>query len=220
MTSAATQLPNGIRSFTAVGKHECSSEDDSDRECIALPLSHRKRRRTLTAPLTPSLPGLSDHYGTNTSDSDEVAVRNMLRRRRNVGVPAADKLARQRCFEYLLSAIDAAWAEYCNSTSYAESQIYMPCSPVSEGEYAQPVSPRTESVSLQPQSQRLMRLKARLLDAKYFLTDIVGSHDPDASSRFWKRWDECKYAAAELVEGDDEDTDNVLEELENGRYYV
>lgn len=35
-----------------------------------------------------------------------------------------DRVARGRCFEYLVSAIDEAWARYCDATSYAEDEVY------------------------------------------------------------------------------------------------
>lgn len=94
----------------------------------------------------------------------------------------------------------------------------MPCSPISEDDLE--VSSRRESVSAQPQSMRLMRLKARLLHAKYVMTDLVNSLDPDSSSQFWKRWDALKYAVVEAAEGEDEDCDTIIEDLEAGRYWV
>lgn len=39
-------------------------------------------------------------------------------------VPLSDKNARSRCFDYLVTAIDEAWARYCNATSYAEDEEY------------------------------------------------------------------------------------------------
>ncbi|GMM56617.1 hypothetical protein DAKH74_032330 [Maudiozyma humilis] len=43
--------------------------------------------------------------------------------KRNV-VPKQDLLARERCFDYIIQAIDEAWAMYCNTTSSAEAQVY------------------------------------------------------------------------------------------------
>ncbi|ODV97262.1 hypothetical protein PACTADRAFT_32736 [Pachysolen tannophilus NRRL Y-2460] len=39
-------------------------------------------------------------------------------------VPDYDRVARSRCFEYLVGAIDEAWARYCDATSYAEEETY------------------------------------------------------------------------------------------------
>lgn len=37
-------------------------------------------------------------------------------------VPSSDKNARSRCFDYLVSAIDEAWARYCTATSYTDDE--------------------------------------------------------------------------------------------------
>ncbi|GAV28505.1 hypothetical protein PMKS-001976 [Pichia membranifaciens] len=39
-------------------------------------------------------------------------------------IPRCDFIARSRCFEYLVGAIDEAWARYCDSTSYDEDLAY------------------------------------------------------------------------------------------------
>ncbi|ODV87079.1 hypothetical protein CANARDRAFT_216778 [[Candida] arabinofermentans NRRL YB-2248] len=39
-------------------------------------------------------------------------------------IPDSDFVARSRCFEYLVGAIDEAWARYCDATSYAEDEVY------------------------------------------------------------------------------------------------
>jgi hypothetical protein len=39
-------------------------------------------------------------------------------------IPSQDFIARSRCFEYLVGAIDEAWARYCDSTSYDEDVAY------------------------------------------------------------------------------------------------
>jgi len=48
-----------------------------------------------------------------------------------------DQIARNRCFEYLVSAIDEAWARYCDATTYAEDEVYnndyLPNTPASLG---------------------------------------------------------------------------------------
>lgn len=76
--------------------------------------------------------------------------------------------------------------------------------------------------SEQPDSVRLLNLKKRLMNAKYFLQDLTDSEDLQSSASFWNRWDMIKYAAIELVEenGDDDDVvESVTDELEAGRYY-
>jgi hypothetical protein len=50
-----------------------------------------------------------------------------------------DQTARNRCFDYLVGAIDEAWARYCDATSYAEDEAlnktveYLPNTPASIG---------------------------------------------------------------------------------------
>lgn len=184
------------------------------------------------------------------------------KRRKSVLVPDSDRVARQNCFDYLVTAIDEVWAQYCDCTSSAESKLYeedvaqqqprhmsfsesdkiLPNSPVSlcgeedqEDEYSSgpetpPIGnkqkPRSKSVTVaafdQPKSIKLLNLKKRLLNAKYFLSDLAESLDPLSSSEFWHRWDMIKYATIELVEedGDDDETvEAVTDELEEGRYY-
>ncbi|KAG2735480.1 hypothetical protein G9P44_001694 [Scheffersomyces stipitis] len=43
---------------------------------------------------------------------------------RNNSIPDTDKCSRSRCFEYLVGAIDEAWARYCDATAYVEDEVY------------------------------------------------------------------------------------------------
>lgn len=161
------------------------------------------------------------------------------RRRKSLVVPECDTTARQRCFDYLVGAIDEVWAQYYDLTSSAETVLYdveLPNSPESlcddsanesdsTAHAVQPTAGRAghrASVSEQPKSLRLMNLKKRLLNAKYFMEDLVETTDVDAAAEFWHRWDMIKYAVVELVEeeGDDDDlVDEVCEDLEHGRFF-
>lgn len=202
------------------------------------------------------------------------------RKRRPAIVPESDVVARARCFEYLVSAIDEVWAQYCSFTSYAEDEMYnedhgrkpqmtarkvreadIPNSPTSlyeedaayyssTNESQGPMTPYAYgdgsswtghqymgspkcmqpkqanaclAPSEQPDSVRLLNVKKRLMNAKYFLQDITEREDLDASHAFWSRWDMIKYAAIGLVEEDGDDDDEVVEsateELEEGRHY-
>lgn len=51
-------------------------------------------------------------------------VTNRSLKHNNGSIPRCDLVARFRCFEYLVGAIDEAWARYCNSTSYDEDLAY------------------------------------------------------------------------------------------------
>lgn len=68
-----------------------------------------------TSPISAANLGISLGYQSGCSGS---------RKRRTVTVSEQDRIARQRCFDYLVSAIDQVWAQYCESTSCAESQLY------------------------------------------------------------------------------------------------
>lgn len=87
-------------------------------------------------------------------------------------------------------------------------------------------SPKCANSSLapseQPDSVRLLNVKKRLMNAKYFLQDLCEREEVEASQAFWTRWDMVKYTAIELVEedgDDDEIVEQVTEELEEGRHY-
>ncbi|RLP62582.1 hypothetical protein L150_01281 [Candida albicans Ca529L] len=42
----------------------------------------------------------------------------------NNSIPIADRNARTRCFEYLIGAIDEAWARYCDATTSFEDDVF------------------------------------------------------------------------------------------------
>lgn len=236
--------------------HKCEGMNSSDEERTHLSVISRrlqKRRKTNSSLVSNpfgSIPS-SDHSPSKTFiglenngafDDDDITSEPTSRRRKSLQAPEPDKMARQRCYDYLHTAIDAVWAEYCDSTAYAESLKYMPHSPVSEledsiflssGEEDEALCStgkgrttsfskghqRSESISMQPQSQSLMRQKKRLLDAKYYLSHFVGAPDTHSSATFWRVWDQLKYSTVELVEGDDDEADEVIDDLEAGRFY-
>lgn len=39
-------------------------------------------------------------------------------------IPSTDRAARSRCFDYLVGAIDEAWARYCDATTHVEDEVY------------------------------------------------------------------------------------------------
>lgn len=182
---------------------------------------------------------LSDDLSTSPKSFQQQRHQN-----RRSAVPESDLNARQRCYEYIHTAIDAVWAEYCNSTAYAESQKYLPNSPISDGDdfgvvssgddgAASPQQPgmspqatyvskrdvRSDSISMQPLNQSLMKQKKRLVDAKYLLSHFVSAPDTSSSAYFWQVWDHMKYNTAELVEGDDDEIEEVIDDLEEGRCF-
>lgn len=67
----------------------------------------------------------------NTQASNDIPTMNtntFLNRgfnlRQSGNIPSSDFIARSRCFEYLVGAIDEAWARYCDSTSRDEDIAY------------------------------------------------------------------------------------------------
>ncbi|CAG88240.2 DEHA2E15730p [Debaryomyces hansenii CBS767] len=152
-----------------------------------------------------------------------------------------DKTSRSRCFEYLVGAIDEAWARYCDVTTSVEDEVYGYNTPSSiatddedylgnttditdyESDFEISKS-RQSSISTgdKTNSSSLQALKDRLTKAKYFLQDLVDSDDLTDVVSFWKRWDMIKYATIELVEDDDDDEiiESTIDELEDGRCFV
>lgn len=80
----------------------------------------------------------------------------------------------------------------------------------------------SRTVSNLPDSVKLQSLKSRLTNAKHDLEQVYDSKENDDSCSFWRRWDMIKYSAVEMMEEDDDDEiiENVIEELEQGRWYM
>lgn len=80
----------------------------------------------------------------------------------------------------------------------------------------------SRTVSNLPDSVKLQSLKSRLTKAKGDLEQVYDSSEFADGCAFWRRWDMIKYSAVEMMEEDDDDEiiENVIEELEQGRYYV
>ena len=120
----------------------------------------------------------------------------------NHSVAIADRNARVRCFDYLIGAIDEAWARYCDATTYVEDEVHGYITPAS-----------LASDCSDDDDKELMNLKQRLIRSKEFLQDHIESHDMDDVRKFWHRWDVTKYQMLDVMEDDDD----VLDELECGR---
>lgn len=122
----------------------------------------------------------------------------------NQSVAIADRNARARCFEYLVGAIDEAWARYCDATAYVEDEVHG---------YITPASLASGDDEDDEDDKELMNVKCRLLRSKDFLQDHIESFDINDVKKFWHRWDITKYQMLDVME----DEDDVLEELESGR---
>lgn len=156
-------------------------------------------------------------------------------------ISEGDKVSRSRCFDYLVGAIDEAWARYCDVTTSVEDAVYGYNTPTSiatdDEDYLGNTTDITDyesdfelskghsrktSKEDNSNSSNLQALKDRLTKAKYFLQDLVDSDDLTDINCFWKRWDMIKYATIELVEDDDDDEiiESTIDELEEGRCFV
>lgn len=222
---------------TAVSQYS-DVDDDGEHEDVDKKEQHKNEKKDL-------LVTEKDNWRSHRESLAGLSSDSKSRIKRTVDF---DKVARNRCFEYLVSSIDEAWARYCDATSYAEDEAYnkdisfQPATPASVGtsdaddddddeedgyksastnitEYDSDVE--VKRVSGQPGSVKLQQLKDRLLKAKYYLQDFLESNDLDEATAFWKRWDLIKYATIELVEDDDDDdvTESTIEDLEKGRLF-
>lgn len=94
--------------------------------CISTPRKTHARHRSV------SVATLRRHRTMGNPDTrtgsfmgnDAAALCLGSRKRRSPGVPRCDLTARARCFDYLVSAIDEVWAQYCAYTSCAEDEMY------------------------------------------------------------------------------------------------
>ncbi|ODV90201.1 hypothetical protein CANCADRAFT_56770 [Tortispora caseinolytica NRRL Y-17796] len=243
--------------------------DNSDTKC---------RKRCSYVALEFSLPSPPEYSGSDAEEEDQDRAdaiqethakpdgllsrvkRPCLRRNSSIrdrrlskssrGAPKCDLAARQRCLDYLVEAVDEAWARYYDSTSNAELEIYTEDAMSGSGEltmaaklyYSESEADLSDSSSASydsaasatsantavtsesciastlPKNVRLQNIKDRLLSAKYELEELVDDDTRKAAALFWSRWDKVKYTALDLCEEDEEDSDQKLEQLEDGRW--
>lgn len=233
----------------AVAQYSDEEEDETDHK-YDLPSSSASRKNSfrLDSDINRKL-----NFHLNSSSTHGTAIENSSAMSCNEGKTIIQKSAlnldisaRNRCFDYLVSAIDEAWALYCDATSYAEDEVLnrsysIPATPRSfkssdnedddfDAGYKSTSTNITEydsdcqgkSGSKPTSSLKLQQLKDRLLKAKYYLQDFLDSDELDEAIAFWRRWDLVKYATIELVEDDDEDeiVESTIEDLEKGRYHA
>ncbi|GME91506.1 unnamed protein product [Ambrosiozyma monospora] len=71
----------------------------------------------------PKTPVRNNHVSTGSIGLPSPAYDSTPNKLRNF-LPESDFSARCRCFDYLVGAIDEAWARYCDATSYEEDEVY------------------------------------------------------------------------------------------------
>ncbi|EGV61440.1 hypothetical protein CANTEDRAFT_114913, partial [Yamadazyma tenuis ATCC 10573] len=133
---------------TARGVSSSDDDENSDDEQLCYKLHQIKAKRRASSRISFSLnPNLElskfiskysdededgeNHSPKNRSESDfrpysspPVPVEEQECDFKLVQVPKADKVSRSKCFEYLVGAIDEAWARYCDATSCIEDEVF------------------------------------------------------------------------------------------------
>lgn len=74
---------------------------------------------------------MSHHRNSSTGSFLHISDSNSSIASSKKCISEADKSSRARCFDYLVGAIDEAWARYCDAASYVEDETYgynTPCS--------------------------------------------------------------------------------------------
>ncbi|SMN20099.1 similar to Kazachstania africana KAFR_0D00200 hypothetical protein [Maudiozyma saulgeensis] len=67
---------------------------------------------------------IESNYRVNSSNRKSISRPGSICSYKKNSVPKQDLIARERCFDYIIQAIDEAWAMYCNTTSSAEAEVY------------------------------------------------------------------------------------------------
>lgn len=159
LSAISTPIEDGKLS-KAVSQYSDDDEDDDTNSFDTDQASnyhHRRRgsmhvvRRASTsfssaAGSPPSMPTGSGLSPSNFAKNSSTSLLPMLlspSSRRNY-LPDADFVARSRCFDYLVGAIDEVWARYCDSTAHDEEVAY---GYAESGENAIAVSPDETNTS-------------------------------------------------------------------------
>ncbi|KAG0683094.1 hypothetical protein C6P40_000476 [Pichia californica] len=85
-------------------------------------LLNNKRYSVNLSDVVSSIPNNSNNQIVGNDNFYSFNITNKSPKHGNI--PRYDFIARSRCFEYLVGAIDEAWARYCDSTSYDEDLAY------------------------------------------------------------------------------------------------
>lgn len=71
-----------------------------------------------------SSPSTTKLFSDNLLSNNNLNCQSGSNINNNTKIPDCDKSARSRCFEYLVGAIDEAWARYCDQATYVEDEVY------------------------------------------------------------------------------------------------
>lgn len=67
---------------------------------------------------------MESNYRVNSSNRRSISRPGSICSSKKNSIPKQDLIARERCFDYIIQAIDEAWTMYCNTTSSAEAEVY------------------------------------------------------------------------------------------------
>lgn len=109
-------------------------DEDSDDEQLCYKMDQIKAKRRASSRISFSLnpnyklskyvSQYSDEENANenvTQKFDSLLPENEFKL---IQIPKSDKLARSKCFDYLVGAIDEAWARYCDASSCIEDEVF------------------------------------------------------------------------------------------------
>lgn len=108
--------PSTLRTLSS--RDICLNDSGIDIESTSQDDSYNKDNNTLDA---------ETNYKVNSSVTNKrrsISRPGSFCSLRKNSVPKQDLIARERCFDYIIQAIDEAWAMYCNTTSSAEAAVY------------------------------------------------------------------------------------------------
>lgn len=80
---------------------------------------------------------MSHHRNSSTAGFFQISDSSSSTSSTKKSMPESDKNSRAKCLDYLVGAIDEAWARYCDAASYVEEETYgynTPCSVATDDE--------------------------------------------------------------------------------------
>lgn len=155
---------------------------------------------------------MSHHRNSSTGNFLQISDSNSSTASAKKNMPEADKSSRSRCFDYLVGAIDEAWARYCNAASSVEDETYGYTTPGSVatddedcfGNYTDLTDYDSE---IDPVTKPTFKRKPSLMQPVSASTEATSSTAKDPSScqllALKDRLIKAKYFLQDLVDSDD-----------------
>lgn len=126
LSFADNKLNDAVSKYSDVdddeGEEESKKHHSSRRSIPSTAGNSDVEKKSLKKEIESVVPELkkSHHRDSITSQSFSGDSKSQIRR----SSIDCDQVARSRCFDYLVTAIDEAWARYCDATTYAEDEVY------------------------------------------------------------------------------------------------